>query len=32
LPLTITRDTVDGLFRLQQTFTLDAKEKDLTIT
>ena len=32
LPLTITRDTIDGVFRLQQTFALDPKEKDLTIT
>lgn len=31
LPLTITRTTNDGVFRLQQRFTRDATEKDLTI-
>jgi hypothetical protein len=31
-PLTITPDTTDGFFRLQQTFSRDAAEKDVTIT
>ncbi|HEX3033904.1 MAG TPA: hypothetical protein VHT73_02070, partial [Thermodesulfobacteriota bacterium] len=32
LPLTITRDTTDGVFRLKQTFSRDSNEKDVTIT
>jgi hypothetical protein len=32
LPLVITRTTDDGVFRLDQSFTRDATEKDLTIT
>jgi hypothetical protein len=32
LPLTITRSTTDGIFRLTQTFSRDAAEKDVTIT
>jgi hypothetical protein len=31
LPLTITRDTTDGIWRLGQKFTRDTKEKDLLI-
>jgi hypothetical protein len=31
-PLTITRDTTDGFFRLQQVFSRDTAEKDVTIT
>jgi hypothetical protein len=31
-PLTIVRDTTDGVFRLPQTFSRDGAEKDLTIT
>jgi hypothetical protein len=31
-PLTITRTTTDGAFRLQQTFARDSVEKDVTIT
>ena len=31
LPLSITRTTDDGVFRLEQRFTRDAAEKDLTI-
>jgi hypothetical protein len=31
-PLTITRDTTDGVFRLKQTFSRDTAEKDVTIT
>ena len=31
-PLTITRDTTDGFFRLQQTFSRDTAEKDVTVT
>jgi hypothetical protein len=30
-PLTITRDTTDGIWRLSQKYTRDTKEKDLTI-
>jgi hypothetical protein len=32
LPLVITRTTDDGVFRLEQSFTRDGTEKDLTIT
>ncbi len=32
LPLTITRETTDGHFRLRQTFARDTTEKDVTIT
>ena len=32
LPLTITRDTTDGVFRLTQVFTRDATEPGVTIT
>jgi hypothetical protein len=31
-PLTITRPTTDGAFRLQQTFARDSAEKDVTMT
>ena len=31
-PLTIVRETTDGIFRLQQTFSRDTAEHDLTIT
>lgn len=31
-PLTITRDTTDGVFRLTQTFSRDTLEKDITAT
>jgi hypothetical protein len=31
-PLTIIRDTTDGVFRLKQTFSRDTTEKDVTIT
>lgn len=31
-PLTITRDTTDGVFRLKQSYKLDKVERDLTIT
>jgi hypothetical protein len=31
-PLTIIRDTLDGIFRLQQQFSRDTTEKDVTIT
>jgi hypothetical protein len=31
-PLTITRNTVDGVFQLKQTFSRDTNEKDVTIT
>src|SRR5262245_54966557 len=32
LPLTVTRATTDGAFRLQQTFARDSVEQDVTIT
>jgi hypothetical protein len=31
-PLTITRDTTNGVFRLKQQFTRDTTEKDVTVT